>query len=613
LPPSGDLDAGKGPAPAAPGPSVDRVPAPRGRGAFAFGATALIGYVALVTWLTWPLGAQLASHLPATRDACRYDSLYMGWVLAHETHVLLTAPTHLLDTNIYYPARRTLFYGDTGFGALPYFMPVMLASGNPTLALNVLFLGSIALSAWALHLVVARWTGSQAGGFIAACTLLGTRWVLWEFVPTAPSYSLLQYFPFIILLASLPATTFRAAAPLLGLVVLQSLTDVVYVASAVLGPLGVLAVLRLARRRTRGAGLRLLAVLALALLILSPIYAGHLAVRAENPRLGQQTVWIFSSYATTLPWGPFQLGPTAVPLTCLVLIALGAVVALARMARKNARAAASPEMASLGRAWLHGAFWTCVAVFLALGPNANWDGGKIKLPEAYLNQWLPIYRVLRVPSRLGVAALMGLAILAGVAFAEFERCIRSRVRSRSLARVATTGLAALVAVAIYWNYAAEFGQLFFRRTPLPREYRIARAATLDPTLLALVRRNSGPLLELPVPRVPFALLPGDSPAQQARAMYRSIHHWRPLLNGYDSYWPVGFPERMALASRLPEAQALDELRRETGLKTILVHAAEMSAEQRAAWVGVAEGSRPEIEIAGREGDDLLFEVGEEPR
>jgi hypothetical protein len=91
-------------------------------------------------------------------------------------------------------------------------------------------------------------------------------------------------------------------------------------------------------------------------------------------------------------------------------------------------------------------------------------------------------------------------------------------------------------------------------------------------------------------------------------MYRSIYHWRPLLNGYDSYWPVGFPERMTLANQLPASEALGELRRETGLRTILVHTAEMSAEQRAAWLGVAQGGLPGLQLAGREGDDLLFEV-----
>ena len=61
---------------------------------------------------------------------------------------------------MYYPTRYALFYGSTAFGALPYFAPTYLISGNPVLALNLVLLSCVALTAWTLHIVVARWTGS---------------------------------------------------------------------------------------------------------------------------------------------------------------------------------------------------------------------------------------------------------------------------------------------------------------------------------------------------------------------------------------------------------------------------------------------------------------------
>ena len=54
------------------------------------------------------------------------------------------------------------------------------------------------------------------------------------------------------------------------------------------------------------------------------------------------------------------------------------------------------------------------------------------------------------------------------------------------------------------------------------------------------------------------------------AMYRSLSHWRPLLNGYASYWPAGWKERMADATRLPDAAVLARLVRDTGVTTIIV-------------------------------------------
>jgi hypothetical protein len=66
-------------------------------------------FAGLVVWLTWPLGARLATHLPDTRPGCRVDPLYVGWILAHESRTLVTAPFALRETNIFHPARRTFY------------------------------------------------------------------------------------------------------------------------------------------------------------------------------------------------------------------------------------------------------------------------------------------------------------------------------------------------------------------------------------------------------------------------------------------------------------------------------------------------------------------------
>lgn len=574
-------------------------------------STTLALYAGLVVWLTWPLAAHLASRLPDTRPECRYDTLYMAWVLAHETHALTTAPRDLLDTNIYHPARRTLFYGDTGFGILPYFLPTFLLTGSPTVAINVAFLGCIALTAAALHLVVRRWTGSHLAGLVAAATLLTDPWVLWEFIPTAPSYAVLLYLPVIVLLAETDAP-FLALLPL---VVLQGLADVVYVAPAVLTPLGVLALGRLVRPRTRTAGLRLLGVLALAMVALLPVYAGHFAVWAANPGLARQTVWQLRAPPTALPWGPLVKGPTAIAPVALLLIMAGAASIVPRILRHEA---GWPR-----RAWAHGALWAFVGTLISITPNASWSGRAVALPQHLLAQWVPIYRTLRDPERLGVAALFGLAILAGLAFAECVRRVPDRGRARPLATVA---MAAGALGAMYAGYGMGGGGRW------AGSYRLAPAITGDSPLIPGLRAHGGPLLELPVGAVSGAHGSAAElalPALHARAMYRSIFHWRPLLNGYSGYWPSGFEQRMALARRLPDGDALATLRRDTGLDAILVHLADFGgperevcgnrtgwcaqdfgAADRAAWRAVAAGDAPgDIRLVARDGDDLLFAVG----
>ncbi|HZF03652.1 MAG TPA: hypothetical protein VE932_04895, partial [Patescibacteria group bacterium] len=229
-------------------------------------------YLAGVAWLTWPLAGSLSSALPCPTWIFMHDIYYSTWVLAHESHALLTAPWRIADANIFHPTPSALFYGPAGLGALPLFAPVFLATGNPTLAINVTFLVGLALTGAAMHVVVRRWTGSDLAGVVGAATLLANQWVIWAFVPTAPHWAALELLPLIAFVAAAPFPSMRAALRLLPLLVLQCLTDLVYVAPAVLGPLGVLAAIRILRRDTRAAAVRLAAVLALTLAALLPVY-----------------------------------------------------------------------------------------------------------------------------------------------------------------------------------------------------------------------------------------------------------------------------------------------------------------------------------------------------
>jgi hypothetical protein len=159
---------------------------------------AVVGlYAALTAWLTWPLGAHLATHLPDTWPGCRFDTLLAAWTLSHVSRALTTDPWALAAGNVYHPAANAVFYGDAGYGAVPYFLPVYLATGNPALATNLLLLGGVVLTAAALHLVIQRWTGSHLGGLLGACTFLTTRWVLHTRLPVMPIYAVVLYLPII--------------------------------------------------------------------------------------------------------------------------------------------------------------------------------------------------------------------------------------------------------------------------------------------------------------------------------------------------------------------------------------------------------------------------------
>ena len=98
----------------------------------------------------------------------------------------------------------------------------------------------------------------------------------------------------------------------------------------------------------------------------------------------------------------------------------------------------------------------------------------------------------------------------------------------------------------------------------------------------------------------------------ARAMFESIGGWWPLLNGYGGFFPAAFPERMRLAERLPDAVALEEFRRATGVAYVLVRG-DMPAARGAAWEALAKrGAGAGLRFVTRDGATLLFAVAEQP-
>ncbi|HXJ34667.1 MAG TPA: hypothetical protein VMS22_11605 [Candidatus Eisenbacteria bacterium] len=563
----------------------------------------LAGYIAVLVWLTWPLGAHLGTHLANTLIVCRTDIPYIAWTLAWQSHALAADPAHYLDANIYWPAPHALLFGDPGLSALPFFAPVFLATGNPALAINVVFLLCLALTATCFHAVVRRWTGSHAAGIVAGAVFLVDPWGVWRFFPWAPSYTVLLGFPLLVYLTSRPNPSWRRALVLVPLIVFQALANLVYLAATVFPPLVVLAVARLARPATRTAGVRLAAALGLALVVMAPIYVAYFAVRSANPALHDQSMWTArpdSPALAGIPVAPIggipriatrvpedlvrRSAPTWIAVTTLAVVVLGI---FARLARRR-------EPGAPGQAWRHAWLWTAMGFAMATPVVTLFGSAPLRLPYfVALEHLVPfVPDTIRDFSRLGIAAMIGLALVAGLAFAEIAAWLVARGRGR-LVPIA----AALVVVLLAVEY------------DVPERHRFEIAPAIDgrSTVMEALRAGRGPVLELPVG------WQGTQAWPHARAMYRSIFYWRPLLNGYSSYWPTGWPARMQLAMRLPERDALATLRRETGLASLIVDTAYVDAGTRAAWLALATaGGRDGLRLVVRDGDLLLFAVGDAP-
>src|SRR5262249_36249001 len=153
----------------------------------------------------------------------------------------------------------------------------------------------------------------------------------------------------------------------------------------------------------------------------------------------------------------------------------------------------------------------------------------IPLPQYFAWDW--VTSLTRDVRRLGAAGLIGLSLLAGLAFAECTRGLRSWRRTRSA--LASGVLAAGVAAWMYAGYAQ--GRWVPGGEPaLPATYPSQAVPNAASPLMKALSQPGGAVLELPA----------ATTGEHARAMYASIFHGRKVVNGYSSYWPHDFPERM---------------------------------------------------------------------
>lgn len=531
----------------------------------------LVGWLGVAVAVLWPLPRYAATHIPATLGEFNLlDTLHAAWVNAHVSRALPTAPSSLLDTGTYHPEPRTLFYHTTALALVPFFMPTFLLTGNPILALNLAFLGCVALSTSAIHVVVWRWTGDVLAGAIAGWAFLATGTITWGFVAGAPFYAMLAPVPLIISAVLHPRSRLAAPVVLGPLVALQCLVDPLYVAPAVLGPVMLLALVRTRRSETAADGQRLLRGLAVACVLLAPVYGGYAEVMLRNPGLRERTVWGAPATAGGEVGSARLAGRTAaylvenwyyfpVPVLALGLVATAWCLATVR------RRTPSPCL----RAWRHGAVWTSIALVL-----------------------LPLLRLiepaLRGINRGGLVGLIALSMLTGFAF----RSLTCGARARWRVMLAVGVIALFVTAPRRPGLASAF-------TSFP-DYPVQPAPHADSALVAVLRQSSSPVVE-----VPAGTAAGDMAAQ-----YRSLLHGRRVLNGYSSYQPAGVAERLALANELPNPTALAMLREQTGLGTVVIRWQETPPPRRRAWDRAI--ARGDFRVVARVEGMLVVDVSSSP-
>lgn len=174
----------------------------------------------------------------------------------------------------------------------------------------------------------------------------------------------------------------------------------------------------------------------------------------------------------------------------------------------------------------------------------------IPLPYRFL-MFIPGFKGLRVPSRFAVLFYLGLAVLGAMGVAWFWN------RGR-LARIGVVALSLLL--------LAEFA------VTLPVTSDLVGKADEMPSYVAWLRdAPPGPVIEMPIYREGIT-----GATRQGYRQYISTFDWKPRVNGYSGYFPVGYKEFVEVMRGFPDDASILALE-ERNVRYVLVHFNEYDA------------------------------------
>jgi hypothetical protein len=185
---------------------------------------ALALFILLAVLHTWPL-ASAPGRLGRNAQA---DTLLNAWVMAWVAHEIVHDPVHLFDAPIFYPERHTLAFSEHLIVQSIMGAPLRWAGASPILVYNVVFIAGLALTGWAMAVVVQIWTGSWIAGVLSGCLMAFNALTLTRFPHIQLQH--VEFLPFALLALDrlLSAPRLKYAVQLAAAFVLQSLTSMYF-------------------------------------------------------------------------------------------------------------------------------------------------------------------------------------------------------------------------------------------------------------------------------------------------------------------------------------------------------------------------------------------------
>ena len=480
---------------------------------------------------TWPLVSD-PNHLSRLDNN---DTAFNTWVIAWVQHQLPRDPLHLFEAPIFYPEHDTLAYSEHMIVPAVIGLPFNWAGGSPVLVYNLLVMLGFILSGIAMSRLITRWTGSLSAGIIAGALFSFNAHVLTRFAHLQAlhvEFIPLTLYAFDRLLAE---PRVRYALLLTCGFVLQALCSnylMVMLAFALVSAVVVRSEPWRSPARVwpylAGAGVAAILVLTPVLLPYYRLHESQGLIRTIDD-VRRYSAWWPDYMATTgrlhySLWsyrfataGRTALFPgfTAVLLACVAL-------ASAR-AWRDPRARLMLPIAAVG-------------VFLSLGANAP--------GYEWLQNHVTVLQGVRAAGRWGYLALVAVAVLAGFGVA----VLHARWGQRRWWPAVVVALLALVTVEAM-------------RTPL-------LLVRFDGIASVHNRMKSDDVRAI----VMFPLYQGGAFHMNAPYLLDQTRHWKPMVNGYSSFAPDSFFERVDRLNHFPEPQVIEEMKRIGVSHVMLEHA-----------------------------------------
>ncbi len=539
--------------------------------------------------VTYPLITEIDQRVPFNLG----DPLFISWVVSWNNEFLINqqfSMSALFDTNIYYPYKNTLAYSDLLLVPSIMVSPVYLFTKNPIVTVNSLLFVLLALSAFAMFLLIRYLTNSTIVALISGFFYLLSSYHLSQIGHIQLHADAFMLLMLLFLHRWLDRSETKYLVLAVFMLFLEALSSLYYAIYA--GLIFITFIFFFVAFKKIQVTWRSISSLAVALitlgLFLYPFFSPYLQLHSSMPNfersIGESAVYSagVTDYLYTVEqnlfWGQL-LGLSRPGVEDLLFPGL-AVIILAFFGLWGLRAGiAKRENTALIK--LFYLLIASSAFIRSLGPYKTILGQKIPLPFLVAFEFIPGFKSMRVPARFGLLALVGLIVLAAFGAVRLFAYWREKRKNNKLADiVAIPAIIFLIIQQVAWS------------TPISQP--IASGDNIPAIYKWLENYKSADVIvELP-----------SIQTEQVKYVYYSTYHSKRLVNGYSGYTPPLWADLESRLADFPSTQSI-HLLKELGVNGVLVHSRSIPD-----WENRIKGSKhdDQIKLVKQVSGDYFFKL-----